>query len=277
MIKDLAPEKIFKTFFNFNPEAQYFASLAIQGRATKLNVHAGDAKYRVSTKASVFRYILFFILLFTASNVIAQDHSAELHVEASAQYAKDVKADPNKKLVEIKKYIPGIVLDIRYATKNNFMHRQMYPEARAFARLPVVLALKQVESDLKAQGLGLKIYDAYRPYAITVKFYKFALDTNFVADPKKGSKHNRGCAIDLTVIDLKTGKELDMPTGYDSFSRKAAAFYPSASKQQMANRELLQAAMLAHGFKVIPSEWWHFDFGGWSQYPLMDIPFAEIK
>jgi D-alanyl-D-alanine dipeptidase len=176
-----------------------------------------------------------------------------------------------------KKYIPDIVLDIRYATTNNFTHQRMYGQAKAFARLPVVLALKQVQADLKKQGLGLKIYDAYRPYAITVKFYEVAHDTNFVADPRKGSKHNRGCAIDLSVIDLKTGKELDMPTGFDSFSKRAASAYTDLPKAEIDDRAILKTAMEAHGFHEIPTEWWHFDFDGWSKYPLLDIPFAEIK
>jgi zinc D-Ala-D-Ala dipeptidase len=192
-------------------------------------------------------------------------------------YIEQIKANPNIRLVEINKYIPGIVLDIRYATANNFMHRKMYKQARAFARLPVVLALKEVEEDLKTRGLGIKIYDAYRPYAVTVKFYEETPDTNFVADPRRGSKHNRGCAIDMSLIDLKTGKELDMPTGFDSFSKKAGANYANLPKQEIDNRELLKTVMAAHGFRVIATEWWHYDFNGWANYPLLDIPFSEIQ
>lgn len=225
----------------------------------------------------LFKQTVAFILLLAFSNAKAQDYSKQLHVARTAQYLKQVQQDSNKKLVELKKYIPGIVLDIRYATTNNFMKRRMYPQARAFARLPVVKALKQVQAQLKVSGLGLKIYDAYRPYTITVEFYKKALDTNFVADPRKGSKHNRGCSLDLTIIDLKTGKELDMPTGFDSFSAKAASDYANLPKRQIANRELLKSVMLAHGFKTVPTEWWHFDFATWPQYPLLDIPFSAIK
>jgi D-alanyl-D-alanine dipeptidase len=192
-------------------------------------------------------------------------------------YLADIKKHPETRLVEINKYIPGIVLDIRYATTNNFTHRRMYQQARAFARLPVVLALKQVQTDLNKKGLGLKIYDGYRPYAITARFYEVTPDTNFVADPRKGSKHNRGCAIDLSVIDLKTGKELDMPTGFDSFSKKAASAYMDLPPQEIDNRAILKTAMEAHGFHEIPTEWWHFDFNGWSNYPLLEIPFDEIK
>lgn len=191
-------------------------------------------------------------------------------------YKRQFKANADKQLVEIVKYIPSVVLDIRYATANNFMHRRMYPQAKAYARLPVVLALQQVEADLKTRGLGLKIFDAYRPYAITVKFYETTADTNFVANPRFGSKHNRGCAIDLTLINLKTRKELDMPTGFDSFSKKASANYPGASPLQTANRELLKTIMHAHGFTVLPTEWWHYDFDGWRGYQLLDIPFTAL-
>jgi D-alanyl-D-alanine dipeptidase len=220
---------------------------------------------------------IIFLAAIILCTVSAQDYSRQLKVSGPSVYYQQVKNDPNKRLVEIKKYIPNIVLDIRYATTNNFTHHVMYNQAGAFTRLPVVLALQQVEAELKTHGLGLKIYDAYRPYSVTVKFYEVTRDTNFVADPKKGSRHNRGCAIDLSLIDLKTGKELDMPTGFDSFSKKAAADYPDLSKQQIANRELLKRVMQAHGFKVIPTEWWHYDFNGWQNYELLDVPFSAIK
>jgi zinc D-Ala-D-Ala dipeptidase len=219
---------------------------------------------------------LLVVIISGALNAQHYKYIAGSKVMGLKAYREQVKLQPDTRLVEIKKYVPGIALDVRYATANNFMHRQMYAQARAFARLPVVLALRQVEADLKKRGLGLKIYDAYRPYAVTVKFYEMARDTNFVADPRKGSKHNRGCAIDLTLIDLKTGRELDMPTGFDSFSKKAAANYAPLSKQEYANRELLKHAMQAHGFTVYRAEWWHYDFSGWVNYPLLDIPFSKI-
>jgi D-alanyl-D-alanine dipeptidase len=221
--------------------------------------------------------ITIFTVFFGAAHAQHYKYIDSSKVMGLKSYAAYIKAHPETRLVEIKKYIPAIVLDIRYATTNNFTHHQMYKEAKAFARLPVVLALKDVEAELKTRGLGIKIYDAYRPYAITVKFYEVARDTNFVADPRKGSKHNRGCAIDMTLIDLKAGRELEMPTGFDSFSKKAASKYMELPAQQITNRALLRDAMQAHGFVEIPSEWWHFDFNGWSKYPLLDIPFSEIK
>jgi len=224
----------------------------------------------------VFTLCLSFIFIYSTTAQQYKYINSNL-VMGLKRYNKQVSDTPGLKLVEIKKYVPGIVLDIRYATTNNFMHRRMYTEVKAFARLPVAEALKAVEEDLKTKGLGLKIYDAYRPYTVTVKFYEMAHDTNFVADPHKGSRHNRGCALDLTVINLKTGKELDMPTGYDSFSVKAAANYTNLPKAEIANRELLKNAMEAHGFKIYRTEWWHYDFNGWQNFPLLDIPFSEIS
>jgi D-alanyl-D-alanine dipeptidase len=222
--------------------------------------------------------ILLSLFVFVFNIAFAQHYK---YIDSSKvmglkRYTNEIKQQPDLRLVEIKKYIPGIVLDIRYATTHNFTRHRMYPQARAFARLPVVLALKDVEADLKTRGLGLKIYDAYRPYTITAKFYEITPDTNFVADPRKGSKHNRGCAIDLSLIDLKTRKELDMPTGFDSFSRKAASNFSDLPQQEIVNRELLKSIMQAHGFKVIATEWWHYDFNGWEKYPLLDIPFVVI-
>ncbi|NRF38435.1 M15 family metallopeptidase [Pedobacter foliorum] len=184
--------------------------------------------------------------------------------------------DPNNQLIEIKKAIPNIALDIRYATRNNFMNQVMYKEARAFARRPVVAQLKRVQSALNKKGYGLKIFDGYRPYTITLAFYKKAKNKNFVANPKKGSKHNRGCAIDLTLIDLKTGKEVQMPTPYDSFAREASPSYSNLPPAVIKNRALLITTMQSHGFRVLSNEWWHFDFIGWKKYPLMDIPFEKL-
>jgi D-alanyl-D-alanine dipeptidase len=221
--------------------------------------------------------VYFSVLTFYDASAQHYKYIDSSKVMGIKSYQQQIKENPQIRLVEIKKYIPGIVLDIRYATNNNFMHRKMYQQARAFARLPVVMALKEVEADLKARGLGIKIYDAYRPYAVTVKFYEEALDTNFVADPRKGSKHNRGCAIDMGLIDLKTGRDLDLPTGFDSFSKKAAANYQDLPQAEIVNRELLKSVMAAHGFRVIATEWWHYDFNGWASYPLLDIPFSALQ
>ncbi len=197
-------------------------------------------------------------------------------INHTTDYKNSIKTNPANELIEIKKAIPSIVLDIRYATKNNFMKQVMYQQARAFARKPVVQQLKAIQAELATKGYGLKIFDAYRPYAITVAFYEKASDKNFVANPSKGSKHNRGCAVDLTIIDLKTGKDVPMPTPYDSFAPEAAPHFNDLPEQIKKNRDFLINTMQAHGFKVIYNEWWHFDFNGWQDYDLMDIPFQQL-
>jgi len=220
---------------------------------------------------------LFFLLSFVVS---AQNKPVAIKklviVNSYNQYLASVKSNSNNELVEIKKAIPTIKLDIRYATRNNFMQQVMYKQARAFARKPVVAALKKIQKELNKKGYGLKIFDGYRPYAITVEFYKKASDKNFVANPAKGSKHNRGCAVDLTLINLKTGKELVMPTPYDSFSAAAAAKYEKVSPEARKNRDFLIAIMGKYNMNVLENEWWHYDFSGWRNYDLMDIPFEKL-
>ena len=197
-------------------------------------------------------------------------------INESETYLQNIYTDSNARLVEINKYIPGIRLDIRYATSNNFAKQPVYSEARAFARLPVVKALKAVQEELNRKGLGLKIYDAYRPYAVTLKFFEVAENKDFVANPRTGSRHNRGCAIDLTLIKLRTGKEMRMATPYDSFAPEAAAAYDDLPKRVKRNRATLITLMEKHGFKVLANEWWHFDFNTWKEFDLMDIPFKQL-
>ena len=193
-----------------------------------------------------------------------------------AQYQEEVRKNPAMELVDLEAAIPGIQLDIRYATTNNFTGAIIYKHAKAYARKPVAVALAQVQADLKKRGLELKIHDGYRPYSATVKFYEVYGDTTFVASPYQGSRHNRGCAIDLTVIDGKTKKELNMPTAYDSFQKEAFPNYPLKDKKKKKNRAMLIAAMEKRGFKVYESEWWHFDFVGWEKFDVLDIDFEEL-
>jgi D-alanyl-D-alanine dipeptidase len=226
------------------------------------------------------RFILILLATFLGAPAFCQTNAQNPFglsvISTSSAYKASMKADKNRRLVDIKKAIPSIVLDIRYATKNNFMKQVMYPQAKAFARAPVVKQLKLIQQELLKKGYGLKIYDAYRPYAITRAFYIKASDKAFVADPAKGSKHNRGCAIDLSLIDFKTKKEILMPTPYDSFAPQAAANYQNLPAAVIKNRTFLISIMQAHGFKVIPNEWWHFDFVGWQNYELMDLPFSSL-
>ena len=191
-----------------------------------------------------------------------------------------VVSDPAaaRTLVELVKLDSTIRLDIKYATSDNFMGRPMYAQARAFLQRPAAEALVRANRSLKKQGFGLLVFDGYRPWAVTKKFWDEtpAVQRKFVANPRKGSKHNRGCAVDLTLIDLKTGQEVSMPSPYDDFSDKASSSYRGGTAGQRRLRGVLRAAMERQGFRVEPSEWWHFDYKDWRKYPLLDIPFEKL-
>ena len=225
----------------------------------------------------IYKNILFILLFFITSRAQTNPNEYGLYVINNIEtYNTLVEKDSNKLLVDIEKYITGIVLDIRYATNSNFVGEAVYNIPRAYTRLPVAKALKKVQNELMKENLGLKIFDAYRPYSVTVKFYYKVKDTNFVASPKKGSRHNRGCAVDLTIIDLKTGKEIEMPTEYDDFTEKASHNFKDLPENVLKNRQKLKEIITKNGFKVFTTEWWHYDFNGWENYELMDISFEEL-
>ncbi|CAG1772440.1 zinc D-Ala-D-Ala dipeptidase [uncultured bacterium] len=183
-----------------------------------------------------------------------------------------------KDLVELVQLDSTIRLDIRYATPHNFMGRPMYAQARAFLQRPAAEAVVRVHRALHAKGYGLLVFDGYRPWAVTKKFWDETppAKRSFVANPKKGSKHNRGSAVDLSLYDLRTGKEVVMPSPYDDFTPKASSSYAGGTDEQRKMRALLRSAMEAEGFRVEPGEWWHFDHRTWREYPILDIPFEKL-
>lgn len=219
--------------------------------------------------------LLVIWCLFSSGAVVAQYKYGLVPVNLM-QYKQSLEDHPEKELVDLEQFIPGLQLDIRYATTNNFTGEIIYGLAKAYARRPVAEALKKVQNDLKKKGLELKIHDGYRPYSATVKFYEVYGDTTFVASPYKGSRHNRGCALDLTLVDSKTKKEIKMPTPYDSFQEEAFPDFPLKDMEAKTNRDLLRSAMESRGFKVYDSEWWHFDFVGWEKFEVMDIDFEQL-
>lgn len=210
----------------------------------------------------------------TAPQVPRNKYGLEV-VPDLATYKRLVRIDPAKELVDLST-IPGVVLDVRYATTNNFMHQQLYPVAVAFLRREPAEALRDVQTELASRNLGLKIFDGYRPYRITERMWEPIKNPDFVADPAKGSRHNRGAAVDLTLIDRSTGRELPMPTPYDDFTPRARQDYDELPPEVVANRALLREVMIAHGFDPLPSEWWHFDYRGWQEFELMDVPLQEL-
>jgi D-alanyl-D-alanine dipeptidase len=181
-------------------------------------------------------------------------------------------------LVEIRALDPGIHLDIRYATANNFVGRPVYKEARAFLQRPAAEALVRAHRALAAQGYGIVVFDGYRPWSVTKLFWDVTPEDKkeFVADPSQGSRHNRGCAVDLSLYELASGREVEMPSGYDEMTERAYPDYAGGSAEARARRAILRAAMEAEGFTVYASEWWHYDYKDWAQYPILDVPFSRL-
>tara|TARA_Y100000815_G_scaffold262652_1_gene276311 strand:- start:1044 stop:1685 length:642 start_codon:yes stop_codon:yes gene_type:complete len=192
--------------------------------------------------------------------------------------ASPVLAEEASQLVELTKVDPTLRLDIRYASDRNFMGFPLYSEPRAFLQKEAAQALKKVNEELHQQGLGLLILDAYRPWSVTKLMWDKTppAKRDYVADPQKGSRHNRGAAVDLTIVDLTTGKPVAMPSNYDDFSQKAHHSYQGSSAQARANRAKLKTLMEKHGFEALSNEWWHYDFQGWENYPILDKKFEEI-
>ncbi|GAB3837425.1 M15 family metallopeptidase [Hymenobacter jeollabukensis] len=198
-------------------------------------------------------------------------------VSEAAQYRQQVRQDARQELVDLAQFIPGLRLDIRYATPHNLTGQRIYPEAAAFLRRPVAEDLRRVQQTLARQGYALKIYDAYRPYAATVRLYEALPDQTYAAPPTRGSKHNRGCSVDLGLIDLKTGRDVALPTDFDAMTPAAHSDYQQLPAAALRHRAILHQAMQQHGFRNYPAEWWHFDHQGWEQYPLLDLPFSALR
>jgi D-alanyl-D-alanine dipeptidase len=190
-------------------------------------------------------------------------------------YLQTVAEDPSKELVELQEMIPGLHLDVRYATPDNLMNEQLYPVAKALLRRPAARALGEVQQDLASRELGLKVFDAYRPYEVTKKIWEPYKNPDYVADPAKGSRHNRGCAVDLTLVD-GSGEELLMPTAFDTFSEKSGHDYQDLPEEAIRNRELLREVMERYGFVALETEWWHYDCQGWERFELLDLPLSSL-
>lgn len=179
-------------------------------------------------------------------------------------------------LVDLAHFDPRLRLDIRYATPTNFMGRRLYPLARAVAQRPVAEALSKVQTRAAAAGYGLLIFDAYRPWRITRAMWNQTPPEKreFVADPAVGSRHNRGCSIDLSLH--RDGVEVTMPSPYDDFTPAAYRANTAAAPQALALSRMLEAWMVAEGFVPLPNEWWHYDWAEWRRYPIMDVPLEDV-
>jgi D-alanyl-D-alanine dipeptidase len=204
---------------------------------------------------------------------------AELRTEALAA-SPPPEAGPFRPadLVELTSLDPTIRLDVRYATADNFLSTAVYAEARAFLQRPAAEALARAHRALEERGYGLLVHDAYRPWWVTKLFWDATPKEkrDFVADPAKGSRHNRGCAVDLTLYRRADGRPVEMPSLYDEMTERASPSYAGGPPEPRRRRELLRSAMEREGFTVFASEWWHFDYRDWREYPILNLAFEQI-
>jgi zinc D-Ala-D-Ala dipeptidase len=224
-----------------------------------------------------FKRLTFFGIL-VISYTFSKAQKLDI-INSKIAYKKLVKVDSNLVLVNIKKYIPNILIDLRYATTNNFMSTKLYKQANTTYLLkPAAEALLQVQHYLNILGFRLKIFDAYRPYSITKKMWGLIKDERYVANPKYGSGHNKGISVDVTIVDLKTNKEIDMGTGFDNFTDSAHhTFTPNFNTSLIKNRNLLKETMEKFGFKALETEWWHYAWQTTIPLKIFDLSFKELK
>lgn len=199
-----------------------------------------------------------FVIAFIATSSLALDQS-------------------NPSLKNVKDLAPGLMVEMRYATVDNFTKTKLYPVAdECLLCQPAAERLARVQKKLETKGLGLKVWDCYRPVSVQKKLWAIVPDPRYVADPKTGSRHNRGASVDLTLVD-KQGRELEMPTAFDEFSEKAHRNFMDLPADALKNRALLQEAMEAEGFLPLSTEWWHFDSPEWQDYALRDEPLGSAS
>ncbi len=186
-----------------------------------------------------------------------------------------LSSQKSSNLVEVQSVNPNIRIELWYATNKNFTGKQIYPVEKCYLIKEVAEALDRVQKELEKQGLGLKIWDGYRPLSAQCKLWNVLSDERYVSDPRKGGRHTRGTAVDLTIVRLSDGNELEMPTGFDDFTEKAWRTYQDLPENVKKNRLLLQHVMERHGFIGLKTEWWHFDWRGWKNYQKLDIMFSK--
>lgn len=213
------------------------------------------SKFKSKGFLPVFSLGIVFLILFVSTPGLCQE------------------AEP---LVEVIKLDSTIVIDLRYATTNNFTGIQLYSVAKCYLRKSVAERLVRVHKLLQKVGYGIKIWDGYRPLSVQKRMWEIVPNPRYVAPPSKGSRHNRGAAVDVTLVD-SLGNDVEMPTDFDDFTRRAAPDFPDVPPKVKENRKLLREAMLLEGFRGISSEWWHYDAPGYRKFAILDIPIEEIE
>ena len=221
-------------------------------------------------------YINLYCIFFTVNATLAQPTPI---ISTFSEYEKSVKLNDRNEMIDLKKFIPKVILDLKYNTANNFTKTKLYRFANTtYLRKDVAAALQGVEEYLKSIGMAIKIFDAYRPYSITQLMWALIHDERYVANPVYGSGHNRGISVGLTIVNLSTFRELDMGTAFDNFTDSAHhTFTKNLSKEIISNRTLLKSTMEKFGFKSLETEWWHYSWISNEKYDVIDINFKTLK
>ena len=219
--------------------------------------------------------IIYLFIFFFPIYVVCQPRV----ITSKIQYNSSVKANPANKLLNIKKLIPNIILDLKYSTNNNFTKLKLYNNTKTtYLRYDAAMALLEVQNFLTLQGYTLKIFDAYRPYAVTKLMWNLIKDERYVANPKNGSGHNKGTSVDLTIVKISSNTELDMGTGFDNFTDTAHhSFTSKLNADVIHNRNLLKTTMEQFGFKSLETEWWHYSWKTLEEFDVIDISFKMLK
>ena len=210
------------------------------------------------------------VIMGSESELIAMGPPSRVWIEAKAE-----ASGRTPDIVDVKKVIPNIIIDMKYATEDNFTKKRLYDSNTCFLRRSTAIKLDAVQKELEGMNLGLKAWDCYRPLAVQRDLWAILPDERYVANPKTGSRHNRACSVDVTIVNSE-GKELQMPTGFDDFSPRAHHHYQDLPDQAIRNRELLKGLMEKAGFIPLPEEWWHYDDNNWVEFDILDVPFKDL-
>jgi zinc D-Ala-D-Ala dipeptidase len=232
---------------------------------------------KAGVKPAFLTGIFLAVSVLLSAQHLPSSHYGLPFINSLSLYRESLNNHPEKQMVSLSD-IPGIIQDLRYASRNNFMHKNLYPEntTTTFLRKPVYCALNRVARDLAGKGLVLVIFDAYRPYGVTEELWRTMSDERYAANPAKGSGHNRGIAIDLTMADAKTHQLVPMPTGFDNFSDSAHQDFYGTDTKRIANRDLLKKEMGKYGFVPLSTEWWHFSWPKAENFEVLDLGFDQL-
>jgi D-alanyl-D-alanine dipeptidase len=228
----------------------------------------------IKTAMRFIVYAIFFLISFV---LVGQEKSEVVVIRDTVNYLQLIGDDASNELINLEGFVPGLKLDIRYATSNNISGEPLYVKGQAFVRKPVAVSMAIIQDALNRRGLGLKIFDAYRPYAVAEKLAEQLKNSGYAGFSENNTKHSRGASVDVSLISLASGEEIQMPTDYCQNSEATRTNYRNLPDNVRNNREILIQVMQQHGFRVSPDQWWHFDFMGWQAFSLMDLSFEELE